>query len=62
MSETRLVKLIRLDGDLVLEIPADWEFPDGDVEMWKEGDRLIIRPARRDSAPTGSIDALPRRP
>jgi virulence-associated protein VagC len=62
MHEVRHVKLFRLSGDLVVEIPEGWEFPEGDVEMWKDGDALVIRPARQEEQPSGSIDAPPRRP
>jgi len=48
--------LFRLNGDLILEIPEGWELPEGDVEMWKDGDALVIRPARQDDQPGGSID------
>lgn len=46
MSEARAAKIFRLDGDQILEIPEDWEFSGDEVEVLKDEDRLIIRPAQ----------------
>ena len=60
MSEIRTVRLVRLGPDQIVEIPSDWEFPDGEVTIVKEGDRLIVAP-KNDKA-KGSIDAPAPRP
>jgi virulence-associated protein VagC len=64
MSETRTIRLQRLDGDQVVDIPLGWEFPDGEALVSKDGDRLIIAPksVHPDRLDHGSIDPRPRRP
>lgn len=46
MSESRAAKIFRLDGDQILEISEDWEFSGDEVEVLRDEDRLIIRPAQ----------------
>ena len=38
------VKLPRIDGEQVTEIPPKFELPGGDVTVFREGDVLIIAP------------------
>ena len=45
MSAVRHVKLFRNGRNQALRIPREFEFPQEDAIMHKEGDRLIIEPA-----------------
>jgi virulence-associated protein VagC len=57
MPEQRTVRLRRIGGDQVIEIPEGWEFAAGRVEIVKDGDRLIISPVPDGPPTAGSIDA-----
>lgn len=45
MSAVRHVKLFRNGRNQAVRIPREFEFPQEDAIMHKEGDRLIIEPA-----------------
>jgi antitoxin VapB len=47
--ETRRVKLLRHGLHQILRIPRGLELPGDDAIMRREGERLIIEPARRES-------------
>ncbi len=47
MSQERQVKLLWLEGDQVVEIPAEFEFECDTVLLRKEGDRLTLEPVWR---------------
>lgn len=51
MPETRTVKVMRVGHDQIIEIPEDWEFPDGEVTISKSGDALVITQKMDDSTP-----------
>jgi antitoxin VapB len=44
MSEYRHVKLFRNGHNQVVRIPREFELPDGEAVMRRDGDRLIIEP------------------
>jgi antitoxin VapB len=49
MSAERQVKLFRNGRSQAVRIPREFELPGRDAVMRKEGDRLVIEPARRRS-------------
>lgn len=49
MPTEPIVHLERIDGCQVVRIPSVFELPGDDAVIRKEGDRLIIEPARRPS-------------
>jgi virulence-associated protein VagC len=57
MFEPRIVKLLRLGPDQVIEIPADWELPEGRVVVDRNRDMLVISPKDETTGEDGSIDA-----
>ena len=46
-SEPREVKLFRNNKSQAVRIPADFEMPGDRVNIYRDGDRLIIAPVRR---------------
>ena len=46
MTDKRIVRLIRIGGDQVVEIPPEFEVPYSDAVIRKQGNRLIIEPAK----------------
>ena len=46
MVTERRVKLFRFAGSQLVQVPEGFELPGEDAIMHKEGDRLIIEPAR----------------
>ena len=49
MTAERRVKLFRYGRNQAVRIPREFELPDEDAVMRKEGDRLVIEPAARTS-------------
>lgn len=49
MSAERHVKLFRNGRNQAVRIPREFEMPGKEAVMRKEGDRLIVEPARRKS-------------
>jgi antitoxin VapB len=49
MSIERHVKLFRNGRNQAVRIPREFEMPGNEAVMRKEGDRLIVEPARRKS-------------
>lgn len=49
MSEQREVKLFRNGRNQAVRIPREFELPGTEAIMHKEGDKLIIEPAKRGS-------------
>ncbi len=49
MSKQRRVRLFRNGRNQAVRIPREFEFPGDEAIMHKEGDRLIIEPARPSS-------------
>lgn len=47
MSESRPVKLFRNGRNQAVRIPVEFELPGNDAIMHRDGDRLIIEPARK---------------
>lgn len=47
MSETRHVKLFRNGRNQAVRIPREFELPGEDAVMTKEGNRIVIEPARK---------------
>jgi antitoxin VapB len=47
MSESRPVKLFRNGRNQAIRIPIGFELPGNDAIMHRNGDRLIIEPARK---------------
>jgi antitoxin VapB len=60
MSTERHVKLFKNGRNQAVRIPREFELPGEDAIMRKEGDRLIIEPARPKSllAVLAELDAL----
>ena len=66
-SEAREAKLFRNNKSQAVRIPADFEMPGDRVNIYREGDRLIIEPVRRKNLlevlswlePLGPEDHLP---
>ena len=46
-SEPREAKLFRNNKSQAVRIPADFEMPGDRVNIYRDGDRLIIEPVRR---------------
>jgi antitoxin VapB len=46
MSSQRRVRLFRNGRNQAVRIPREFEFPGNEAIMHKEGDRLILEPAR----------------
>jgi antitoxin VapB len=46
MSAQRRVRLFRNGRNQAVRIPREFEFPGEEALMYKEGDRLILEPAR----------------
>lgn len=67
LSEPREVKLFRNNKSQAVRIPADFEMPGDRVNIYRDGDRLIIAPVRRKNIlevlarldPLGPEDQLP---
>jgi len=49
MEKERLVHLFRKDGGQIRQIPGDFEPSGSEALLRKEGERLIVEPARRRS-------------
>jgi antitoxin VapB len=49
LSSERYVKIIKDGRNQAVLIPREFEFPGDDVIMRKEGDKLILEPARKKS-------------
>ena len=49
MSTEHRVSLCRVGHDQVVRIPREFEFPCSVVAMYKEGERLVIRPIKKRS-------------
>lgn len=47
MNEVRHVKLFRNGRNQAVRIPVEFELPGVDALMHREGDRLVIEPARK---------------
>ncbi len=66
-SEPREAKLFRNNKSQAVRIPADFEMPGDRVNIYRDGDRLIIEPVRRKNLlevlagldPLGPEDQLP---
>lgn len=66
-SEPREAKLFRNNKSQAVRIPADFEMPGDRVNIYREGDRLIIEPVRRKNLlevlsrlePLGAEDQFP---
>ena len=60
-GEGRIVKLLRLGTDQVVDIPEDLELPPGDAYVWRDGDLLVISPfPPREPLPSDTGDAETR--
>ena len=46
MNWKRRAKLFRIGRDRALRIPREFEFPGNEVLMYREGDRLVLAPAK----------------
>jgi len=49
MSNARIVRLFRNGRNQALRIPREFELPDNEAILRKEGDQLIVEPVRRRS-------------
>jgi|AraplaDrversion2_2_1032049.scaffolds.fasta_scaffold17165_1 antitoxin VapB len=49
MGSEHHVKFFRRGGEQVVVIPAEFEMPSDEAIMRKEGERLVIEPARTES-------------
>lgn len=66
-SEPREAKLFRNNKSQAIRIPADFEMPGDRVNIYRDGDRLVIEPVRRKTLlevlaelePLGPDDHLP---
>ncbi|MBV9631641.1 MAG: AbrB/MazE/SpoVT family DNA-binding domain-containing protein [Xanthobacteraceae bacterium] len=47
MSEQRLVRLFRNGRNQAVRIPVEFELPGNEAIMHRDGDRLVIEPARK---------------
>ncbi|HEY5797870.1 MAG TPA: AbrB/MazE/SpoVT family DNA-binding domain-containing protein [Bosea sp. (in: a-proteobacteria)] len=47
MSEVRNVKLFRNGRNQAVRIPVEFELPGNEALMHRDGDRLVIEPARK---------------
>ncbi|MEA2882205.1 MAG: antitoxin VapB [Bradyrhizobium sp.] len=47
MPNLRHVKLLRRDGHQLIRIPAEFELPGQEAIMYRDGDRVVIEPARK---------------
>jgi antitoxin VapB len=47
MAEQRRVKLFRNGRNQAVRIPVEFELPGGEAIMRRDGDRLVIEPARK---------------
>lgn len=57
MNWKRRAKLFRIGRDRALRIPREFEFPGDEVLMRREGDSLVIAPAKLKSL-TAILDSL----
>ena len=44
MNETRHVRLLRDGGNQTVRIPVEFELPDGEALIRRDGNRLVIEP------------------
>ena len=60
MPTEPIVHLERIDGCQVVRIPSTFELPGDEAVIRKEGERLIVEPARRPSllAYLGTLEAI----
>jgi antitoxin VapB len=66
-TEPREAKLFRNNKSQAVRIPADFELPGDRVNIYRDGDRLVIEPVRRKNLlevlaelePLGPEDQLP---
>lgn len=49
MNWKRRAKLFRIGRDRALRIPREFEFPGDEVVMHRDGDRLVLAPAKPSS-------------
>lgn len=62
MSEKRQVKLFRNGRNQAVRIPREFELPGEDAIMTKEGDRIVIEPARDQRTLADMIEWLRTQP
>jgi antitoxin VapB len=43
-------KLFMSGGSLAVRLPKEFRLAGSEVEIWREGDRVVMRPTRRDTA------------
>jgi antitoxin VapB len=47
MITTHQIKIVRLGGRQTFQLPPEFELPGDEAEVYKEADRVIIRPIKR---------------
>lgn len=62
MSEKRQVKLFRNGRNQAVRIPREFELPGEDAIMTKEGDRIVIEPAKDQRTLADMIEWLRTQP